>query len=214
MDKKESNNKGIIILLIVIIIFSVTLGILFATKVIKNNNENTTKENNNSNDNENNIKENNDTNNNVIQTKLVKTPNCDNSSTTFNGITVNLKQNLEDEVCVINSLTINGKDITDKLLVWVESYEIYDNNVLILSSDTGGTTLLIYSVESSSVVLDLTPDNLSGYFVESYNTNNEVITINGYECKEQCGYESTGNKNAVFEIKYSDNSFTIPKLIK
>ena len=61
--------------------------------------------------------------------------------------------------------------------------------------------------------MKLQPENLNGYWVTSYTTNNNTITINGKECGEQFGSKSTGYPSATFEIEYSNNTFSDPKLI-
>ncbi len=206
--ENQNNNKGVIVLLVVIIAILAVLCVLFATGTISfaknstNNNEQT------------NTTDNGTTNNsNVIQTKLVDNLVCNNSETTFNGITVKLEQKDNNGVCSVSSFTVNGKDIKNDVSLWVNSYEIYDNNVIIASGDTSGRLFTIYSLSTNSVVIKLQPETLDGYWVTSYSTNNNIITINGKECGEQCGTGTTGYTKATYEIEYLNNSFSNPKLV-
>lgn len=206
--ENQNNNKGVIVLLVVIIAILAVLCVLFATGTISfaknstNNNEQT------------NTTDNGTTNNsNVIQTKLVDNLVCNNSETTFNGITVKLEQKDNNGVCSVSSFTVNGKDIKNDVSLWVNSYEIYDNNVIIASGDTSGRLFTIYSLSTNSVVMKLQPETLDGYWVTSYSTNNNIITINGKECGEQCGTGTTGYTKATYEIEYLNNSFSNPKLV-
>ena len=206
--ENQNNNKGVIVLLVVIIAILAVLCVLFATGTISfaknstNNNEQT------------NTTDNGTTNNsNVIQTKLVDNLVCNNSETTFNGITVKLEQKDNNGVCSVSSFTVNGKEIKNDVSLWVNSYEIYDNNVIIASGDTSGRLFTIYSLSTNSAVMKLQPETLDGYWVTSYSTNNNIITINGKECGEQCGTGTTGYTKATYEIEYSNNSFSTPKLV-
>ncbi len=201
----QNNNKIVIVLLIVIIILLAGICILFATETIsiKTNTTNNDKQ---SNENTNDY-------NNSIQTKLVDNLNCSNSETTFNGITVKVEQKTEDMVCNASTLTINGLDVKKDNGYDIESYEIFDKNVIIMSSTTSGTILTIYNVDSNSAILKFdTSNDLEGYFIKSYKTNNNIITLNTEGCGAQCGKENTEEK-ATFEIEYSNGTFSKPKLI-
>lgn len=205
--ENQKNSKVVISLLIIIIGILTVFCILFATGTISFNNNTT-------NNNQKNINDNNIVNgNNIIQTKLVDNLNCSNSETTFNEITVKVEQKNNDGICSVNSVKVNDKDIKNDVSMWIDSYEIYDNNVIIFSGSTSGKLLTIYSLSSNSVVMKLEPNNLSGYWVASYTTNNNIIIINGKECGEQCGNKSTGYSRATFEIEYSNNTFSSPKLV-
>lgn len=211
MEQEKNNNKGVIALLIVIIVILLALVVLFATGTISfksnelNNNQQTT--------------ENGQTNTNngdepiAIQTKLVDNLLCNNSETTFNGITVKLEQEEEDMMCTTNSIAINNKNIKSDIQTYVKSYEIYDNNVIIFSGNTSGTLLSIYSLANNSTIMKLGPESLGGYKVISYYTDNNKIIINGEECGEQCGTGTTGYTKATFEIEYLNNNFSSPKLV-
>lgn len=205
---KENNNKGVITLLIVIIVILTVLCVLFATKTTSFNNSTT--------DDKPNAENKPGTDNNedkTIKTKLVDNLLCSNSNTTFNGITVNLEQVNNDGNCSLKSFTINDKNIKNDISSSITSYEIYDNNVIILSGDNSGLLFTIYSLSTNSPVVELQPNDLNGYFITSYTTNNNVITINGKECGEQCGNQTTGYTYATFEIEYLNNNFSTPKLI-
>lgn len=149
-----------------------------------------------------------------VKTKLVDDLICKDSEETFGDVTVKLKQELEDEVCSTVSITINDKDIRDDVAIWVNSYEIYDNNVFIMSMNTSGPLLTIYSLNDESVVMKLLPETLNDYWVESYTIEKNKIIIVGRECAEQCGNISTGHSKAKFKIKYSGNEFSKPEIIK
>ena len=194
--ENQRNNKGIIALLIVIIVMLAAFCVLLATGIIS-------------------LKTNtSDNGNNVIQTKLVDNLNNGNSETTFNGITVKVKQDIEDMMCVSDSIMINGNDVTKDNGMCIESYEFYDDNVIIMSYDTGGTVFTIYNVNSKSTILKYSGSEgmLNGYFVKSYSINDNVIRINAYGCGVQCGSQNSGEQ-AIFEIEYSNKIFTEPKLI-
>lgn len=204
----QNNNKIVITLLIVIIVLLAGLCILFATKAISLN---TNKVNNKEQTNESRETNTNDYTN-SIQTKLVDNLNCSNSETTFNGITVKVEQKTEDMVCNTSTLTINGVDVKEDNGHNINSYEFFDKNVIIMSSTTSGTILTIYNINSKSTILKFdTLKSLEGYFIKSYKTNNNVITLNAESCGPQCGEESI--EKATFEIEYSNETFSEPKLI-
>ena len=205
----QNNNKIVITLLIIIIVLLAGLCILFATETISLK---TNKVNNKELANESRETNTNDYTN-PIQTKLVDNLNCSNSETTFNGITVKVEQKTEDMVCNASTLTINGVDIKEDNGNNINSYEFFDKNVIIMSSTTSGSILTIYNVDSNSAILKFdTSNDLEGYFIKSYKTNNNVITLNAESCGAQCGKENTEEK-ATFEIEYSNGSFSNPKLI-
>lgn len=208
----ESNNKAIITLLLAIIVILVILCGLFATGTISFNN-NSTNHNQQTNDNN----QQNTSNDNVIQTKLVNNLNCNSSETTFNGITVKVDQKIEDMICSSNTFTINNVDITKENGHGIDSYEFFDNNIIIMSHTTSGPIFTIYNVTSNSIIKKYSSSDasLEGYYVKSYSTNNNIITINAEGCEAQCGdlgIKNAGTK-AVFEIEYSNNNFSTPKLI-
>lgn len=214
--ENQKNSKGVIALLVVIIIILAVLCILFATGTITlksnttNNNQQTSE------NTQTNTNDDNSTINNNIQTKLVDNLNCSNSETTFNGITVKVEQKDEDMVCVASTLTINGVDVKKDNGHNVESYEFFDKNVIIMSSTTSGPIFTIYNVDSNSTILKFnTLNNLEGYFIKSYSTNGNVITLNAEGCGAQCGEKGIENAGvkATFEIEYSNGSFSEPKLV-
>lgn len=202
--EKEKNNKVLIIALLVIIILLGALCALLATGTISLKNNEVSNGNSN-------VSE-----NNTIQTKLVGNLNCNSSETTFNGITVKVEQKDDDIVCVASTLAINGVDVTKDNGHNIESYEFFDKNVIIMSSTTSGPIFTIYSVNSNSTILKFnTLNNLEGYLVRSYLTNNNIITLNVEGCGAQCGEKGIENAGvkATFEIEYLDGSFSEPKLI-
>lgn len=211
--ENKNNNKIIITLLLIIIVILTVLCILFATNTISFNDNSTNSNQQNMENNQTNAN-NSDNQNKVIQTKLVDNLDCNNSETTFNNITVKIEQKKDDGMCSVNSITINDKDIKDDVAIWIDSYEIYDNNVIILSGHTSGSLFTIYNLENNSSIMKLEPNTLNGYWVTSYTTNNNKITINGKECGTQCGTETTEYPNATFEIECNNNSFTYPYLIE
>lgn len=205
--EKQNNNKVIIAVLLTVIIILAVLCVLFATNIISINGN---KENNNQNDTN---QENNNQENLNIPVKSVYDIDCENSETTYNGITVKLEQESDDMMCSTKKITINGKEIKDDISTWVTSYAIYDNNVIILSSNTSGTLLTIYSLSSDSAIMKLQPETLEGYWAKSYSINNNKILIEGKECGMQCGNNETGYSKATFEIEYSNKTFSNPKLV-
>ena len=212
MESEKKNNGILVGILIGLVIALIIVGGLFATGTISFKQTATSD---NGQASEKNQTDNGNVTNgtNTIQTKLIDNLNCSNSETTFNGITVKLEQKTNNDVCSVSNMSINGKDIKGDISMWVNSYEIYDNNVIILSGDTSGTLFTIYSLSSNQIIVKLAPNSLEGYWVSSYKTNNNKITIEGKECGEQCGNISTGYKNATFEIEYSNNTFSVPKLV-
>lgn len=201
---ENKNNRLIVVLLIIIIGILIALCVLFATGTTGfNNNNNTNNDNNNESPN---------INSQSIQTKLVDNVYCNNSEITFNGINVKMEQD-GDDVCMLKSFKVNGKDIKNNLAVWVDSYEIFDNNLIILSGGTSGSWLYIYNITNDSIIMKLEPETLNGYWVNSYKTENNKLIIDGRECGEQCGIESTGKEIAEFEVEYLNGNFSTPKLI-
>lgn len=153
-----------------------------------------------------------ETNDITISKKLVSNLSCKNSETTFNNISIILEQN-NDDLCFVKKFTINGKDIKSEISSRVDSYEIFDKSVIIMSGDTSGNGLYIYNTSNGSMT-KLYPGNLEGYWPKSYTTNNNEIIINGVGCGEQCGYsESEYNKKATFKMTYTNGSFSSPKLV-
>lgn len=154
--------------------------------------------------------------NSIIQTKLVGNLNCNSSETTFNGITVKVEQKTEDMVCVASVLTINGVDVKKENGHNIESYEFFDDNVIIMSSTTSGPIFTIYNVTSNSTILKYnTMNNLEGYFIRAYSTNGNIITFNAEGCGAQCGEKGIENAGvkAIYEIEYLNKKFSEPKLI-
>ena len=154
----------------------------------------------------------------IISKKLIDVSNCSNSKTTFNNISVDLKQVDNDGVCTIKEFAINGKDIKGDVSLWINSYEIYDNNVIIMSGDTSGNGLFIYNVSSNSIIRKLNPDNLNGYWPKAYSSSDmgtdNGIVIKGFYCGEQCGYNESKYRRALFEMKYVNGKFSDPRLIE
>ena len=198
--EQEKNKNGVIILLVVIIAILAVLCVLFATGTIslKPNESN------------NNQQTNADSQTNgtaVIQTKLVDSIRCQNSNTTFNGITVNIESTNNEGVCN-SKVKINNDDITnDTRKMYIESYEFYDNNVIVLSSDTNGLTMMtIYDAKNSKIALKVNIFD-TRYIIKSYKTDNDKLLIEGKSCAGQCSNDSPG---AVFpdqnyEIDYLGN---------
>lgn len=173
---ENNSHKIIILLLMVIIVILGVLCILFATDTLTFNKKET-------NDNG---EINTDVDNNKekeIASKLVSIDNVkyNSSETTFNGVKVKLDLSKNEyDNCVINDFTINNKKVKEKD-EWIDSYEIYDNSVIVMSYTTSSSLLSIYNEEGVSVIR-LSTDTLDGYFVDSYKTNNNKIIIEGREC--------------------------------
>ena len=169
--EKEKNNKRLIIVLSILVLLLAVLCVLFATGTISLKSRET------SNDINNQVLENNNNENNSIKSKLVDNLNCNNSETTFNGITVKVKQNIDDAVCVTTNVSINGADIQKDIGHAVDSYEIFDNIVIIMSHTTSGPIFTIHSVSSNSAILRLGSGSSSveGYFVKSYSTKSYIF---------------------------------------
>ena len=118
-------------------------------------------------------------------------------------------------ICIMDNVSINNTDISKHVGNCIDSYEFFDENVIILSSHTSGTILTIFSVNSNNVSLVFSSANnseLNGYFVNSYLTRNNIISISAKGCGLQCGVDNYGEV-ATFEIQYLNKSFSIPKLI-
>ena len=210
--EQEKNKNGVIALLVVVIVILLTLVILFATGTINFKSDNNQESNGNSQINTN---DNNSTD--TIQTKLVDNLNCSSSETTFNGITVKIEQSIEDMVCFADVFTINGIDVKKDSGHAIDSYEFFDDNVIVMSHTTSGPIFTIYNVTSDSITKKYGSgdSSLEGYFAKSFSTNGNIITINAEGCGAQCGekgIENAGTK-AVFEIEYSNKNFSEPKLV-
>lgn len=209
--EKQNNNIAVIVLLLVIIAILATLCVLFATDALTFNKKDDKKDNTIIND-----EKPSEEKENKISSKLVSldTLKCESSETTFNGITVKVElAKNEFGGCGFKSFTINGKNI-DSLGEFVDSYEIYDNNVIILSGTTSSSAFTIYSLSTNDTIMRLYPDTLEGYWVDSYKTNNNKIIITGRECGLQCANTESGYPRATFEIEYNNNSFSSPKLVE
>ena len=175
--EQEKNKNGVIILLVVLVIILAVLCVLFATGTISfksnelNNNQQTTENSQ--------INTNNDNATSDIQTKLVDNIRCQNSTETFNDISVNVESANNDGVCE-SKVTINGDDITNNTRkMYIESYEFYDNNVIVLSSDTNGLPMMtIYDAKNSKIALKVNIFD-TRYTIKSYKTDNDKILIEG-----------------------------------
>ena len=153
---RKNNNKGVIVLLVVIIVILALLCILFATGTIDLSNDTS---NNSQQASESNQQTNNDmgTSSNSIQTKLVDNINCQNSTTTFNNITVNIEATESNGECS-SKVLVNDNDISLYIprIGWsaITSYEFFDNNVIFNYYDANKyTKLAIYNVDKNEVVL-------------------------------------------------------------
>lgn len=214
------SNKGLIIIICILSVLVLALGgyIVYDKYLSSNkNNDNNTVKNENSNNNI--VKQDSNENNTVntsettINKKLVNNLSCKNSNTTFNNVSIELEQKEDDGVCKVQKFTINGKDIKEDISSWVDSYEIFDKSVIIMSGDTSGNGLYIYNT-INSIMKKISTDELKGYWPKSYTTTDNKIIIDGVGCGAQCGYsESDYNKTATFEIIYLNGSFSLPMLV-
>ena len=208
MENSNKKNKLVYISMIIIIVALLIIGLLFVTgkisfKKTSTNNEETTEN-----------KETNIENSNIIKTQLIDNLSCINSENTFNNITVKIEQKEDNMVCNATSIIVNDKEIKDFSGFYVESYEMYDDNVILLLGSTSAKTLAIYNTTNNKIVLKINSENLEGYLIENYVTAENIITINGKECGEQCGNKKTEYPRAIFEIEYANNSFSSPKLVE
>ncbi len=210
---ENKNMKNVLLAIVVIIVIFVVgffLGKGLFNKVSSSNNNSSNEQvtDNNTDNNMNNsteVEENTEPSNSL---------SCKNVNTTINGINIQIEEKDGDGVCVISKFKINDKDIKDDLNLWVDAYDVLDNNVIILSRDTSGSKLDIYSLASKSMVVKLTPEKLEGYWPESYTLDGSDIMISGSGCGEQCGYdESSYKKEATFKMSYSNGVFSSPKIV-
>ena len=201
--EQEKNNKGIIVLLTILVVVLAVLCVLFATGTIsfKSNDLNSNQQANEDSQ----INTNNDNATSAIQTKLIDNIRCQNSNETFNGISVNVETTNNDGVCD-SKVKINNDDITnDTRKMYIESYEFYDNNVIVLSSDTNGLPMMtIYDAKNSKIALKVNIFD-TRYTIKSYKTENDKILIEGKSCAGQCSNDSP---DAVF----SDQNYEIDYL--
>ena len=154
--EQEKNKNGLIILLSVLVVILTVLCVLFATGTIDLSNDTS---NNSQQASESNQQTNNDmgTSSNSIQTKLVDNINCQNSTTTFNNITVNIEATESNGECS-SKVLVNDNDISLYIprIGWsaITSYEFFDNNVIFNYYDANKyTKLAIYNVDKNEVVL-------------------------------------------------------------
>ena len=86
-----------------------------------------------------------------------------------------------------------------------------------MSHHTGGSVFTIFSTLTNSVAVEFRSGekSLEGFFVKSYSTSGNIITINAEGCGAQCGEKGIENAGvkATNEIEYLNNSFSEPKLI-
>ncbi|MBQ3309544.1 hypothetical protein IJG78_02605 [Candidatus Saccharibacteria bacterium] len=232
--KKSRNNKWIVILLIVIVAIIATLCILFATGTISlNSNTTNTSQQSSGSESQNsektdekvNVKPSNKTTESnatsVVQSKIVEGITCKNSETTFNGITVKVEhtQGTATIPCSTTAVLINGNDVKNDNGTRIESYEFFGKYVLIRSGSSGDSVFTIYNTNSNSTELKIgmgTTENLDGYFVDSYSTNGNTITLNMSSCGAQCGEKgmSTSGTKAIYKIEYSNGSLSAPTLVE
>lgn len=217
MENEKKNGGMLVGILIGIVLMLLVVVCLFATGTISFKETTTNDNGQTSENNQTDNIENATSNTNTIQTKLVDNLNCSNSETTFNGITVKIEQKTEDMICQADTITINGTDIQKYVAIGIDSYEIYDTNVIIMSHHTGGSVFTIFSTLTNSVAVEFSSGekSLEGFFVKSYSTNGNIITINAEGCGAQCGEKGIENLGvkATYEIEYLNNSFSEPKLI-
>ena len=199
----EKNNKKLIILLIAIVLVIAVVACLFATGIIKLNNISTEPQN----------------------TKTVKAvvlkegyvefddkkPLTADVEKTINQITVKVVKPTKDDGDY--GLLINGKDISTDVLTRVYSYEIYENNVIVLSGNTGGKCITIFKIDGDNVETVYKEGIIENYRIKSYILDENKLLIEGTECGEQCGVESTEYASASFEMEYTNGKFTDPKLV-
>lgn len=212
---KRRNNSLVILLIGIIIVILAVLCLLFVTGKIKfvdkkgdvndvtNSNDNLI----NNNDSTSDVQEND------VVSKLVNDLNSGNSETTFNGISVLINQKLNDSVCTTDNIFVNDNDIKSILEgSCVESYEFYNDNVILFLSGTGNRSLFIYNTTLKSVVFSSFSDEFKDYKIDSYSSYGNRIIINATGCGAQCGVSNDGEK-AKFEITYSDGNFSKPVYI-
>lgn len=229
------NNKSLkIIIGILIVIVVGLLGYIIGSKMLENsnnndvnNNENVNNNNNNQNNNGTNVNnsQNDNINNEQIKSKFIKTDECKNYETTFNGITIKISNKKEDAMCLLNNISINGKNVTDENSLWISSYEIYDKSVLIKSGGTGDNLLNIYN--GSELKYSFKPENSENFWANEYKIQNGKLIINGRNCGQQCSNDEIYTmsceelknkglnryKEATFESEYINGSFTKPVMV-
>ena len=195
---KEDQGKGknVVIVMLVTLVLVVTA---LCTLVIMNNIKLRNNEVNNS-------EKDNDNQTSTIFKSERESITCMDSEITINGITVKTKPK-HDGGCHADSVIVNDKTI--EVGENIDSYEIYDNNIIFYLNHK----LVIYSLVSKSFVVELDSDDFNGYKLESYVTNDNVITITTSKCKEECGSNLDEELIAIFEIEYSKHSFSKPKLV-
>ena len=139
-----------------------------------------------------------------------------NSRTIFNGIDVSIQQNPETstQVCSVNSVKVNGKEIKDKLSnLCVYSYSIYDDYVLFFIAGTSIAELRIYDTKTDSITDKYVPSALEGYMVKDYTTFEDGINVYCRNVGEQVQIQNSGKQYAAFNIGYSNGKFgTITKM--
>ena len=156
----------------------------------------------------------------------VEIKECKNYESTLNGITVKVLQEKSNDTmeCITKELNINDKKVETH--IYVTSYEIFYNNVIINTGDTSGSNIKIYNVDSESIIMNLNPNTLDGYWAKSYIIEGNNVRISGKYCGAQCGGEdiyglsceeienqkSNIYPEAIFEIEYN-NGFSEPKMI-
>ena len=77
------------------------------------------------------------------------------------------------------------------------SYEFFDNNVIVFSSDTSLPGLTIYNIDKNDAILNLVSFD-TRYYVNSYKTENNKILINGKSCAGQCSSDPVDAVSPLF----------------
>lgn len=127
------------------------------------------------------------------------------SEKTYNGDVVGLEA---------TSVKVNDVELVDKVNIGgIDSYTIFNKYVIFLSSNTSGSLLSIYNVESGAVK-SYDPKNLFGYGVSSYYVEDNKIVIIGRNQAQQYGMTDPGYIKAEIEIAFIDGAFSDPKIVK
>ena len=98
--------------------------------------------------------------------------------------------------------------------MYIKSYEFYNDNVIVLSGSSNNLGITIFKVNNNNVEKTFHEIMINDYKIESYYSRYGKLIISGKECGEQCGNKSTGKPTATFEMDYSNNTFSNPKLIE
>ena len=140
------------------------------------------------------------------------------SETTLNGYTIKIvAEKKENPDCTTNSILINGEEKKTKLLNdnWgISAYEIFGDYLVYEQGTSSGGELGIYNMKTDTLK-KYTAEDMEYYTIQSWESDNNGITLQGSTVAEQWGKTSSySSEKAEFRMNYVNGSFTDPTFVK